>query len=149
MVLSFHIDRGFVGLSFRPNSRTLRGMVIILRLDRYTIYASLNKYSQYHQEALKKNLMFLHASFANFLMDPERSGALIIPIDGVEEEVFHFYLGFSHARCEVNSSAFNRTVIVLRNYLHQLTGSDAERDDETAPEQIDHLNLRKIRLQQY
>jgi hypothetical protein len=150
LALSFRLNQSFLGLSYSSNSRTLRGMAMILQLNRYMIYASLNKcYSILGippwEEAHVKTLMFLHASFADFLMAPERSGDFAITVDGIEEEILHFYLNHWHARFGVNSSAFSCTVIVLRNYLCQLTASDEglvnEQDNETAPEKIDNFNL--------
>jgi hypothetical protein len=119
-------------------------MATILRLDHYTVYASLNKcYSMLRippwEQAHEKTLTFLHASFADFLMDPERSGDFTITVDGVEEEVLHFYLDYWHAHFGVNSSAFSCTVIVLRSYLPWLIASDDGLVN--GQEQIGNFNL--------
>jgi hypothetical protein len=123
LALSFRINDKFLGLSTYSNSRTLRGMAMILRMDRYTVYPSLEKcYSMLGiptwEEAHKKTLTFLHASFADFLLDPERSGDFVIAVDGVEEELLEFYLDSWHACFGPNSSALSYKIVVIGSYLH-------------------------------
>jgi hypothetical protein len=60
------------------NFKTLRGMSILLNLSRHTIYACLAKLRSTlkipdWKAAHKEGLMFLHASFADFLKDQSRS----------------------------------------------------------------------------
>lgn len=82
-------------------SQTLRGMAMMLQLDHFTVYAALNKcFSMLDippwDKAHKKTLTFLHASFADYLMDSQRSGEFYIAVDGVENDVLLFYLNLWH-----------------------------------------------------
>src|SRR5262249_18452943 len=66
---------------YLPRSlQTLKGIAILFGLPPHVIYGCLSKcYSTLRipdwKVAHKKNLTFLHASFADFLKNPQRSGA--------------------------------------------------------------------------
>jgi hypothetical protein len=61
------------------NFKSLRGMSILLNLSRHTTYACLTKFRSTlkipdWETAHKERLMILHASFADYLKEPNRSG---------------------------------------------------------------------------
>jgi hypothetical protein len=93
---------------------------MILRLDRHTVYAALSKcFSTLRippwERAHEKRLTFLHASFADYLMDSKRSGRFYIAIDGVEDDILLFYLNLWHEYFGENSSTFEHGVVALQD----------------------------------
>jgi hypothetical protein len=121
MALSFR-NGNILGLPLLSKTRTLRGMTMILQLDHYTVYAALNKcFSTLRippwEEAHKNLLTFLHASFADYLMDSTRSGEFHINIDGVEDDVLLFYLNMWHSYLGENPGTFDHVVVFLEKCL--------------------------------
>jgi hypothetical protein len=121
LALSFRSHKLF-GLRPWPRSPTLRGMIMILQLDHHTVYAALKKCLSTLRippwnEAHVDELTFLHASFADYLMDSERSGEFYIDIDGVEDDVLLFYLSMWHRYFGENSGTFGHVAVVLEKCL--------------------------------
>jgi hypothetical protein len=94
-----------------------------------------------------KELTFLHASFADYLMDSQRSGEFYINIDGVEDDVLLFYLDMWHRYFGENPGTFEHVVVVLEEYLCSFPASSVssvyEHDNDTqqiAQEDIDKFN---------
>jgi hypothetical protein len=80
LFLTIH-DRWFPRSSFRvpEDVESLRGISILFNFSRHTIYACLTKLRSTlkipdWETAHKERLMFLHASFSDYLKDPSRSG---------------------------------------------------------------------------
>jgi hypothetical protein len=130
LALSFRNDN-FLGLDSQSKSRTLRGMALILQLDPDRVHPALIKCISTlkippREEAHKMPLTFLHASFADYLMDAERSGKFYIDVDGIEDDVLLGYLDLWYKYSGEGSGMFEYVIIVFEGRLYWLSGSDAE-----------------------
>jgi hypothetical protein len=130
LALSFRNDK-FLGLSTQSRSRTLRGMALILQLDLDTVHSALIKCIStlkipLREEAHKMSLTFLHASFADYLMDAQRSGEFYIDVAGVEDDVLLGYLNLWYKYSGENSGMFEYVIIVFKECLYTLSASDAK-----------------------
>jgi hypothetical protein len=130
LALSFRND-DFLGLHLLSKSRTLRGMALILQLDLDKVHPALVKCIStlkipLREEAHRMPLTFLHASFADYLMNPGRSGEFYIDVDGIEDDVLLGYLNLWYKHSGANSGMFEYVIIVFEGCLYWLSGSDAE-----------------------
>jgi hypothetical protein len=130
LALSFRNDN-FFGLSAQSRSRTLRGMALILQLDLDTVHSALIKCIStlkipLREKAHKMSLTFLHASFADYLMDAQRSGEFYIDVAGVEDDVLLGYLDLWYAYSGENLGMFEYVIIVFKGCLYTLSASDAK-----------------------
>jgi hypothetical protein len=130
LALSFRND-DFLRLYPWSTSRTPRGMALILQLDPDRVHPALIKCISTlkippREEAHKKPLTFLHASFADYLTDPQRSGKFYIDVDGMEDDVLLGYLNLWYKYSGANSGMFEYVIIVFEGCLYWLSGFDAE-----------------------
>ncbi|KAF7761252.1 hypothetical protein Agabi119p4_10661 [Agaricus bisporus var. burnettii] len=119
-------------LTWWPNVGTLRGMSILLGMTPNRIYASFNKCRSTlklpdWKVAHKARLMFLHASFADYLRDSSRSGNFYVgSVADVEADVMLSLLEIWN-KCSGDDIATTSVESTWHQYCSKLDGKSPPR----------------------
>jgi hypothetical protein len=111
-------ENSYILFSFPQTFQTLRGMSIYLGVPQHVIYACLNKCRSTlkipdWKVAHKETLTFFHASFADYLKDPSRSGGFHVgTIEDVENTLLSSLLEIWH-KCSGDDVAIGVYILLV------------------------------------